>query len=158
MCNINCMTTGETSFGTNQAAKLEQAQQMASSLNNLANALIQKNATINKLVATKATLTKAIADIQLSIAQMCAAKVPTPQCWSRFIEGGTCLPLPLESHQTSLGQSGYCWSHGYNVKVGHNSSTCSSHRTGHQPSATQANIMGGSTYHAGYPTPATPLT
>jgi hypothetical protein len=50
---------------------------MASSLNNLANAPIQKNTTIKNLVATNATLTKAIANIQLSIAQMCAAGVPT---------------------------------------------------------------------------------
>ena len=73
MHNINRMTAGETAFGANQATKLKQAQQMASSLDNLANATIQKNTTIKNLVTTNATLTKAIADIQLSIAQMCAA-------------------------------------------------------------------------------------
>jgi hypothetical protein len=62
------MTAGDTAFGTNQAAKLEQAQQRTSSLNNMANATIQKNTTIEKLVATNATLSKAIDDIQLSIA------------------------------------------------------------------------------------------
>jgi hypothetical protein len=77
MRDINCMTAGETTFGANQAAELVQAQQMASSLNSLANATIQKNTTIKDLVATNATLTKAIADIQLSIAQMCVARVPT---------------------------------------------------------------------------------
>ena len=41
---------------------------MASSCNNLVNATIQKNITIKKLVATNAALTKAIANIQLSIA------------------------------------------------------------------------------------------
>jgi hypothetical protein len=50
---------------------------MASSLNNLANATIQKNTTIKNLVATNATLTKAIADIQLFITRMCAAGVLT---------------------------------------------------------------------------------
>ncbi len=54
-------------FGANQATKLKQAQQMASSFDNLANTTIQKNTTIKNLVATNATLTKAIADIQLSI-------------------------------------------------------------------------------------------
>jgi hypothetical protein len=71
------MTAGNTAFGANQAAKLDQAQQMASSLDNLANTTIQKNTTIKNLVATNATLIKAIADIQLSIAQMCDAGVPT---------------------------------------------------------------------------------
>jgi hypothetical protein len=67
MCNINCMTAGNTAFFANQAAKLHQAQQMASSLDNLANTTIQKNTTTKNLVATHATLTKAIAAIQLSI-------------------------------------------------------------------------------------------
>jgi hypothetical protein len=76
MCEINCMTAGETVFCVNQAAELKQAQQMASSLVNLANATIQKNTTIKNLIATNATLTKAIANIQPSIARMCVASVP----------------------------------------------------------------------------------
>jgi hypothetical protein len=71
------MTSGETTFGANQAAKLEQAQQMASSLDNRANATIQKNTTIKNLVAINTTLTKTITNIQLSIARMCATCGPT---------------------------------------------------------------------------------
>ncbi len=62
------MTARDTAFGANQAAELKQAQQMTSSLDNLENATIQKNTTIENLVATNATLTKAITNIQLSIA------------------------------------------------------------------------------------------
>jgi hypothetical protein len=62
------MTAGDTAFGVNQAAEVDQVQEMATSLDNLANTTIQKNTTIKNLVATNATLTKAIADIQLSIA------------------------------------------------------------------------------------------
>jgi hypothetical protein len=68
MRDINQMTAGKTTFGVNQAAELEQSQQMASSLDNLTDATIQKNNTIKNLVTTNATLTKAIADIHLSIA------------------------------------------------------------------------------------------
>jgi hypothetical protein len=53
------MMAGDTAFGANQAAKLKQVQQMASSLDNLANTTIQKNTIIENLVATNATLTKA---------------------------------------------------------------------------------------------------
>jgi hypothetical protein len=74
---INCMTAGDTAFGANQATKLDQEQQMASSLDNLVNAIIQKNTTIKNPVATNTTLTKTIANIQLSIARMCATVVPT---------------------------------------------------------------------------------
>jgi hypothetical protein len=68
MRNINRTPAGDTAFCANQAAKLEQVQQMASSLDNLAISTIQKNTTIKNLVATNMMLTKAIADIQLSIA------------------------------------------------------------------------------------------
>jgi hypothetical protein len=46
MRDISRMTTGETTFGANQAVEIEQTQQMATSLDNLATASIQKNATI----------------------------------------------------------------------------------------------------------------
>jgi hypothetical protein len=92
-------------FGANQATELEQAQQMASSLNNLANATIQKNTTIKNLVATNATLIKAIANIQLSITQMCATSIATsPTLTVCPLDQILCLPLSLEQHQTCLGQ------------------------------------------------------
>jgi hypothetical protein len=100
MRDNNCMTASDTTFGANWAAELKQAQQMVSSLNNLANATIQKNTTIKNLVATNTTLTKAIADIQLSNAQMCVASIPT----SPIPDGRLCPPLSLEQHQTCLGQ------------------------------------------------------
>ena len=50
---------------------------------------------------------------------------------------------------------GYCWSHGHKVKVGHNSSTCTSCKAGHQAEATRNNTLGGSTFNAGYPKPPT---
>jgi hypothetical protein len=66
MCNFNRRTAGDTAFGENQAAELKQVQQMASSLDNLANAAIQKNTTLKNLEATNATLTKAMTNIQLN--------------------------------------------------------------------------------------------
>jgi hypothetical protein len=55
---------------------------MVSSLNNLTNAMVQENTIIKNLVATNAMLTKAITNIQLSVAQMCAAGIPTsPAQW-----------------------------------------------------------------------------
>ena len=72
------MTTGDTTFGANQAAELEQAQQMATSLDNLANASIQKKATIDNLVATNAAFSKAIQDIQRKLATMMTNQTPPP--------------------------------------------------------------------------------
>jgi hypothetical protein len=160
MRNINHMTAGKTTFGVNQAAKLKQAQQMASSLTNLVNTTIQKNTTIKNLVVTNATLTKAIADIQLSIAQMCTASVPTspaPIALAPLIEARV-RPSHWSNTKPTWDKVGYCWTHGYKVKVGHTSNTCSLRRTGHQPGATRVNIMGGSTHNVGYPSAATPST
>jgi hypothetical protein len=160
MRDINHMTAGKTTFGVNQAAKLKQAQQIASSLNNLANATIQKNTTIENLVVTNTTLTKAITNIQLFIAQMCVASVPTsptPAAPAPMTEAHF-RPSHWSNTKSAWDKAGYCWTHGYKVKVGHFSTTCSLCKTGHQPSATRANIMGGSTYNIGYPTPTTPST
>ena len=38
---------------------------------------------------------------------------------------------------------GYCWTHGYNVGQGHNSTTCRNKALGHQSAATRADNMGG---------------
>ena len=51
---------------------------MATSLDNLANASIQKNATIDNLVATNAAFTKAIQDIQRTLTTMMTAPPPAP--------------------------------------------------------------------------------
>jgi hypothetical protein len=133
---------------------------MASSLDNLVNITIQKNTTIENLVAINATLTKAIANIQLSIAQMCAAGVPTsptPTAHAPLMEARVC-PSHWSNTKPAWDKVGYCWMHGYKVKVGHSSITCSSRRTSHQPGTTRANILGGSMHNVGYPTPATPST
>jgi hypothetical protein len=160
MRDINCMTAGETTFGANQATKLIQAQQMASSLDNLANMTIQKNTTIKNLVITNATFTKAITNIQLSIAGMCATSIPTPPALTAPapLTEACVRPSHWSNTKPAWDKVGYCWTHGYKVKVGHSSTTCSSGRTGHQPDAAQANIMGGSMHNVGYPTPATPST
>jgi hypothetical protein len=91
MRDISRMTTGDTTFGANQAAEIEQAQQMATSLDNLANASIQKNATIDNLVATNAALSKAIQDIQRTLATMMTAHTPAPGA------PGCANPTDLES-------------------------------------------------------------
>jgi hypothetical protein len=166
MRDISRMTTGDTTFGANQAAEIEQAQQMATSLDNLANASIQKNTTIENLVATNAALTKSIQDIQRTLATMMTAQTPTPGPLA-FVPPGqpTGENTPTRpSHWTTVkpawDKTGYCWSHGFKVKIGHNSSTCTSRKTGHQAGATRTNTMGGSTFHtgwpsAGFPTPPT---
>ena len=166
---LSRMTTGDTTFGANQAAEIEQAQQMVTSLDNLANASIQKNTTIDNLVATNAAFTNAIQDIQRTLATMMTAPLPAPRAWSptpgtpAFVppsqptgENPPGRPAPWATGKPPWDKTGYCWSHGFKVKMGHNSCTCTSCKAGHQAGATRTNTMGSSTFNAGWPTAAFP--
>ncbi len=117
---------------------------MASSLDNLANATIQKNTTIKNLVATNVVLTKAIADIQLSIARMCSTGVltsPAPMAPAPMTEASV-RPSHWSNTKSAWDKVGYCWMHGYKVKIGHTSATCLLRKTGHQPGANQGEHYG----------------
>jgi hypothetical protein len=104
------MTTGDSTFGANQAAEIEQAQQMATSLDNLTNAPIQKNATINNLVATNAALSRDIQDKKkhtrhdddhpTSCTGHASPCTPRPA----YRRTPPRPPSPLGDQQTSLGQ------------------------------------------------------
>jgi len=96
MRDISRMTAGDSTFGANQAAEIKQAQQMATSLDNLANASIQKNATIDNLVATNAALSRDIQDIRRTLATMMTTRPPAP-----FVPA---LAPPGQDQKTSLGQ------------------------------------------------------
>jgi hypothetical protein len=52
------MTATKTTFGANAAEEEAQGRQIATSLEHLANALVQKNATIDQLVVTNACSTQ----------------------------------------------------------------------------------------------------
>jgi hypothetical protein len=164
MRDISRMTTGDSTFGANQAAEMEQAQQMAASLDNLANASIQKNTTIENLVATNAALTRSIQDIQRTLATMMTTRPPATPALAPSGQPTGDTPPGRPSHwaaeKPAWDRTGYCWSHGFKVKIGHNSCTCTSRKAGHQPGATRANTMGGRKInegwpHAGIPNPPT---
>jgi hypothetical protein len=70
MHNINRMMAGEAAFGASTAEKEHQARQITALLDNLANALIQKNATIDNLVASNAQLVQALQEIQAAMVHM----------------------------------------------------------------------------------------
>jgi hypothetical protein len=150
MRDINRMTSGDSAFA-NQAAAQEivQAEKMAALLDNLVNATIQKNNTIDKLVATNQKQTKIIADLTEAIAKLKAGSPPTEQ------GSGRANPPHWKSTKPVWDPTGYCWMHGFWVKVGHSSTTCSFPREGHCKAATHANTKGGSSLGQGGPKPPT---
>jgi hypothetical protein len=171
--DINRMTAGESTFGAIAAEEEEQGCLIASSLNNLANAFIQKILMIDSLAAINAQLTQALVDMQIAMACMSPPVHAPPYSGTIPVWGPNppptvappAAPGPPQANALTQCPShwgiikpnwdkvGYCWMLGFRVKVGHNSTTCLSRCTGHQPGATWANIMGGSWYNEGYPGP-----
>ncbi len=146
------MMAGDRAFGNQAATDAEQAKRMASSLDNLANAAIQKNDTVDKLVAANECLAKALADSNSALARLrlppsagATGASSTPPAAS----GGSERPCPAHwaKDKPAWDPTGYCWTHGFKVKVGHSSATCACHLEGHVATATRTNTKGGCNTH-----------
>jgi hypothetical protein len=78
MHDINRMTVGEAAFSTNAAEEEHQTRQITALLKNLTNALIQKNVTINNLVASNTQLVQDLQEMQAAMVHMVCAGQPHP--------------------------------------------------------------------------------
>ncbi len=115
-------------------------------LDNLALAATTERTTLTKLIETNALLTTAGATLTASVTALTAAY--TLLANGKNLAAPTAMPTTgtqAPRPRVGLDPTGYCWTHGYQVKVGHNSATCTNKAEGHQLTATRANIMGGST-------------
>ena len=147
--DIHCMTSTEGAFANQIVAEAEQAEMMARSLDNLANAVIQKNDTVEKLVSANECLAKALADANAAIARLClpGATAPTP---------GTATPAcAASSTPPAWDPHGYCWTHGWKVKLGHSSTTCTHCKEGHDATATHTHTNNGSGLNKAWTGPKT---
>ncbi|KAL7474229.1 hypothetical protein ACHAW6_000215 [Cyclotella cf. meneghiniana] len=141
--DISRLTGGTIMSQANTAVDDTQwSSQMITSLDNLANAAVQKNDTVEKLVVANKQLTDTIAKLQednaklLHIIQQMAGQSPR-----------------TSQHQhaaTRYDPKGYCHTHGYKVTVGHTSKTCRYKKPGHQDNATQQQTMGGNQDNKGW--------
>jgi hypothetical protein len=114
MRGINRMTSGNSAFA-NQAAAQEivQAGKMAALLDNSTSAPIQKNDTIDKLAATNQQQAKIITNPAEAIAKLKDGSSPTEQ------RAGRERPPHWAATKPKWDVTGYCWMHGFRVKVGH---------------------------------------
>jgi hypothetical protein len=109
-------------------------------LDNLAAAATNEKSTLQQLTESN-VLTTNIAPLTANITALTSA-------YTLLVVqlGGTAPPTLAQptstatrkkkNQRTPLDPNGYCWSHGYRVGVGHNSSTCTNKRDGHQDGAT----------------------
>jgi hypothetical protein len=122
----------------NSAQESELGDKMVSALDNLANAAVQKNDTFEQLVLSNKTLTESIRSQQDEIKKLLA--IITALSTSDRESGRT--PSGGGKTSTAPGASGggggipwdpvgYCWSHGFKVKMSHSSATCANKKEGH---------------------------
>ena len=126
------------SFRANATIETELSDQLVTSLDNLAYAAVQKNDTIEKFIETIKQQQDTIHKLQAQNGELMMKLLGGQSAADADAKrGGT----TGEKH--AWDPSGYCWTHGYKVKKGHNSKTCKTRGEGHQESATRSNIMGG---------------
>jgi hypothetical protein len=122
---------------------------MVTSLDNLVNAAIQKNNTIEKLVVANKCLAKVLADANATIACLCLPNTPAAPATPSGTDNH-----PRPSHWSAIkpdwANKGYYWTHGHKVKLGQSSSTCTHRKPRHITSATCSDIKGGSNANKGW--------
>lgn len=145
---IQRLTGGE--FSANAATKNNDdklANQMITSLNNLAMAAVQKTETLERLVQINEMKETTIKNL---MSQLAAEKAASTKLLDIIQNAG----LQTGGRNSSGGGSGkeskwdpkgYCWTHTYEVTKNHSSMTCKTRNNGHKQEATRANTMGGST-------------
>ena len=126
---------------TNQAvAETKQVAMMAQFLDNLANAAIQKNDTVEKLVIANKCLAKVLANANTAIACLHLLGPMAPQTG---IASNAC-PAHWAATPPGWDPHGYCWTHVWKVKLRHSSATCTHQKEGHNTTATCTNTKDGS--------------
>jgi hypothetical protein len=146
------MTAGERAFANQAATDAEQAARMVTSLDNLANAAIQKNDTIKKLVAANECLAKALADANAAIARLRLPHLPAPPATATTINTNRPRPTHWKTVKPDWDPNSYCSTHGFKVKCGHSSASCTHRKDRHNATATRADTKNGSNANKGWPT------
>ena len=103
------------------------------------------------MAATQTELLKQLADMQEKFATLAAnaqnwqaTEVTTPVRRNGRRQNTTTAMTTGTNCPQNRDPNGYCWTTGYRVTYGHNSSTCHTRATGHKENATRNNPMGGS--------------
>ena len=131
----------------------EMQQETATALANLATATTSDGTAFITLTTNNADLAKQITILTAHFVTA-QAKISTLTGQLATKNGGrgnsnnNCTPSTGNLH--GLDPNGYFWTHGWKVRKGHSSSTCSNQKPGHDTTAIRENIKGGSTYNKGW--------
>jgi hypothetical protein len=142
------LAAGSPTFGTANTVTADATitpdtfAQLDGYLNNLAAAATNEKTTLAQLVENNASLTASVAALTASVASLTSAYTLLNN--AKPPAATNAPPAPAQKRtKTKLDPNGYCWTHGYMVRVGHTSATCTDKKLGHQEAATRTNTMGG---------------
>ena len=118
-------------------------------LDNLAAAATTERTMLTQLIENNATLTASVTSLTASVASLTAAylllaagKASNPTAATPATGASRTRAKPAVN--------GYCWTHSFRVKMGHDSATCKHKGEGHKDAATRANTMNGSNANKGW--------
>jgi hypothetical protein len=127
-------------------------------LDNLAAAATTERTTLTQLIENNATLTANVTSLTASVASLTSAyailaagRNNAPRI-TGGTGGGTQQQRNGDRKPSYLAVEGYCWTHGYRVRKGHDSANCKDKAGGHKDTATRANTMSGSVANKGWET------
>jgi hypothetical protein len=127
-------------------------------LDNLAAAATTERTTLTQLIENNATLTANVTSLTASVASLTSAYAILAAGHNNAPKitggtgGGAHQPRHSDRKPSYLAVNGYCWTHGYRVRKGHDSILCKDKAEGHKDAATRANTMNGSVVNKGWDT------
>ena len=145
--------TGVAFNGMANQAEEVMADKMVSALDNLANAAVEKNSTIESLVKANLALTKSVSDRDANLQALTTAITKLSNQRSKGgggggggSGGGASSGGPAVD-PVVFDPLGCCWSRGYTCKHGHSSATCNKKKAGHQVTTKRGDIKGSATWN-----------
>ena len=117
---------------------------MVVALKNLANTAVQKNDTVERLVISNSYLSASLAARYTKISRLLTI-ITNLSTGGGSGGGGGGGTNNGKSTCTPWDPTGYCWTHGYKIRVGHSSATCYKSKDGNDAQLTEkrGDIQGG---------------
>ena len=121
-------------------------------LNNIAAAATNDGKLLERMVESNTCLASYVTSLTASVASLTAAYTLLA---NKITPEATQRPQKMQQkrpERVKAAANGYCWTHGFRVREGHTSATCTGKAEGHKNTATRANTMGGSNANKGWDT------
>ena len=128
----------------NHAQEMKMGNNMVLALDKLANAAVQKNDTVERLVISNAFLYASLTARDTKIARLLTV-ITNLSTGGGSGEGGGNGTNNRKTTKQPWFPTGYCWTHGYKIRVGHSNATCTNRTDGQDAhlAAKRGNIRGG---------------